>query len=238
MSNVSTTTATRDDNRQATLTWLRDVLTSMLEVSPVSYQQKKKTTRYLNKMPDWLMAKWAEALNIDYMGGSAQYPDMAQQAKSDAGRNLAQQYLESRDAVAVGNCLEELGKSVVKHDQAGDLTVDSEMVERQVCALALAGCNDEGAEFTEKARDILSDAENPNHPIIDYNLALEYGDRSKLESLDAVLTGGRYGGWAAERLTEAKRFLGIEPPRFTIRYGERTPQWDLLWKKLFTGGDE
>jgi len=230
--------ATDNSERAEALTWMRDVLVKMVEVCPLSYQQKRQTTRYLNRMPEWLMASWAESLNIDYMGGRSLYPDMAQQAKGDAVRNLAQQYFEAQDAVPVGNCLEELGKSVVRHTQAGDLPVDNETIERQVCAMALAGCNAEGAEFAESARDILSDAEKANHPIIDYHLALEYGDKLKLEALDAALTGGRYGSWVAERLTEAKRFLGLEPPRFTIRYGERTPQWDLLWKKLFTGGDE
>ena len=229
---------TYSSERTEAIAWLRSVLTTMLEVCPLSYKQKRRSVGFLNRMPDWLMASWADAFNIDYMGGCSQYPDMAQQAKSDACRNLTQQYLESHDAVSVGNCLEELGKSVVKRTQAGDLPVDNETIERQVCAMALAGCNAEGAEFAENTRDILSDAEKANHPIIDYHLALEYGDKLKLEALDAALTGGRYGSWVAERLTEAKRFLGLEPPRFTIRYGERTPQWDLLWKKLFTGGDE
>jgi len=227
-----------NSERTEALTWMREVLITMVEICPLSYRQKRQTSRYLNRMPEWLMASWAESLNIDYIGGRTRYPDMAQQAKSDVVRDLAQRYLEVYDAVPVGNCLEELGKSVVKRAQAGDLPVDSEIVERQVCALALAGCVAEGAEFAENARDILSGEENPNHPIIDYHLALEYGDKLKLEALDAALTGGRYGSWVAERLTEAKRFLGLEPPRFTIRYGERTPQWDLLWKKLFTGGDE
>ena len=227
-----------DNERIEAIAWMRDVLTAMLEVCPLSYQQKKKTNGFLNRMPDWLMVRWADELNIDYRGGCSQYPDMAEQAKSDVCRNLAQQYIETQDAVPIGNCLEELGKSVVKHAQAGDLPVDTETIEKQVCALALAGCNAEGAEFAESAGDILSDAEKPNHPIVDYHLALEYGERNKLEALDAALTGGRYGSWVAERLTEVKRFLCLEPPRFTIRYGERTPQWDLLWKKLFTGGDE
>jgi len=227
-----------DNERKEAITWMRDVLTAMVEVCPLSYQQKKMTAWYLNRMPDWLMARWADALNIDYKGGRTRYPDMVQQAKSDAVRNLAQQYLEGHDAVAVGNCLEELSKSVVKHYQAGDLPLDIETVEKQVCALALTGCNDEGAEFAEYAGDILSDAKTRNHPIVDYHLALEYRDKSKLESLDVALAGGRYGSWAAERLTEAERFLGLEPPHFTIRVGERTPQWDLLWKRLFTGGDE
>ena len=227
-----------DNDRPEAIAWMREVLTTMVEICPLSYRQKKRTTRYLNRMPEWLMASWAESLNIDYMGGRSLYPDMAEQARGDAVRKLAQQYLEAQDAVAVGNCLEGLSKSVLKHAQADNLSTDYETIERQVCGLALAGCNSEGEEFAEYAGDILSDAEKANHPIVDYHLALEYGDKLKLEALDAALIGGRYGSWVAERLTEAKRFLGLEPPRFTIRYGERTPQWDLLWKKLFTGGDE
>jgi len=229
---------TSNSERTKTLTWLRTVLTAMVEVAPLSYQQKRETGRFLNKMPNWLMASWAESLSIDYIGGCSKYPDMAEKTRSDTGRHLVQQYLEAHDAVPIGNCLDELGKSVVKRVQAGDLPVDNETIERQVCALALTGCNAEGAEFAENARDILSDAEKANHPIVDYHLALEYGDKLKIEALDAILASGRYGSWVAERLTEAKRYLGLEPPRFTIHYGERTPQWDLLWKKLFTGGDE
>jgi len=235
---MNTDLPANDNEMKEAIAWIRDVLTTTLEACLLSYQQKKMTAWYLNKMPDWLMARWADALNIDYKDGRTRYSDMVQQAKSDAVRNLAQQYIEGHDAVAVGNCLEELSKSVVKHYQAGDLPLDIETIEKQVCALALAGCKAEGAEFAEDARNILGEAENPNHPIVDYHLALEHGDKSKIEALDAALTGGRYGSWVAERLTEAKRFLGLEPPHFTIRVGERTPQWDLLWKKLFTGGDE
>ena len=64
------------------------------------------------------------------------------------------------------------------------------------------------------------------------------GDTEKIEALDATLTVGRYRSWVAERLTEIKRYLGLEPPHFIVRTGERTPQWDLLWQKIFTGGDE
>ena len=47
MSNVSTTIATKGDDRQAALTWLRGVLTSVMEVSPLSYQQKKNLSLYI-----------------------------------------------------------------------------------------------------------------------------------------------------------------------------------------------
>ena len=51
---------TYNSERIVALAWLRDVLTAMLEVCPLSYQQKKETARFLTKMPDWLMANWAE----------------------------------------------------------------------------------------------------------------------------------------------------------------------------------
>ena len=159
-------------------------------------------------------------------------------AKSDTGRQLAQEYLEAHDAVPVANCLEELSKSVVKHAQARDLPADSEAIEKQVCALALANYSAEGADFAESARDILGDAEKVNHPIVDYQLALEHGDTEKLEKLDAILAGGRYGEWIAERFTEGQRYLGLEPPRVIIRYGERTPQWDALWGNIIKGGSD
>jgi len=227
-----------DNERKTGLTWMRGVLAAVLEVSPLSYQQKKKASHFLKRMPDWMLANWAMALNIDYIGGSSRYPSLAEQAKSDTGRQLAQEYLEAHDAVPVANCLEELSKGVLKHAQAGDLPTDSEAIEKQACALALASCSAEGADFAESARDILGDGGIINKPIVDYHLALEHGDKEKLEKLDAILASGRYSQWIAERFTEGQRYLGLEPPRVIIRYGERTPQWDLLWKKLFTGGDE
>jgi hypothetical protein len=236
MDNVSTITATEDNNKQAALAWLRKGLTSLVEVCPLSYQQKKQMPRMIQKMPDWLIANWAESLNIDYIGGSTIYPDMAEQANSIIGRNLAQHYVEAHDAVPVGLCLDQLVKSVIRHAQSGRLPVDANMVERQVCALAWAGCTEDGMAFAEKAREILSNPENPNHPIIDYQIALERSDKEKLEQLNAILTGGRYGEWVDSRLDEAKRYLGLDYPIFRINFVERTPQWDALWEDIIKGG--
>lgn len=235
---VSTTTTVQDDDGQAGLTWLRGVLTSAMEVAPLSYQQKKKATRFVSQIPDWLMASWAESFNIDYAGGRTVCPDMAERVMSEAGRDIAQRYLEAHDAVPAGFCLDQLAKSVIKHARANRLPVDAEMVVRQVCALALSEYTAEGIEFAGKAREILSDSENPNHVLVDYKIALERGEEDKIEKLDAILAGGRYGEWVAQRLTEGKRYLGLEEPRVIVHYGERTPQWDLLWKKVFTGGDD
>ncbi len=233
---MSSDLPTNNSERGMGLAWLRGVLNAMLEVSPVSYQQKKKTAPLLQRMPDWLMASWAKASNIDFVGGCTNYPDMAEKATSDTGRHLAQQYLEAHDAVPAGHCLDQLCRSVIKHAQGGRLPIDSTMIERQVCALAWSGCTNDGLEFAEKAREILSDPENPNHPIVDYQIALERGDKEKLEQLDAILTGGRYGEWIDSRLDEAKRYLGLDYPIFRINFVERTPQWDALWENIIKGG--
>lgn len=227
-----------NSERTEGLAWLRDGLTAMLGVSPLSYQQKKKTARSLDKMPDWFMASWAEALNIDYVGGSSQCPGFAKRANSDTGRQLAQQYLEAHDAVPAGHCLDQLCRSVVRHAQEGRLPVDINMIERQVCALAWSGCTDEGLAFAEKAREILSDPAKPNHILIGYQIALERGDKDKLEKLDAILTGGRYGEWVDARLDEVKRYLGLDYPIFRVNFVERTPQWDALWENIIKGGDD
>ena len=224
--------------RETGLAWTRGVLATALEVSPVSYQQKKKAGRLLQRMPEWFMASWAESLNIDYMGGSTKYPDMAEKANSDTGSDIAQEYLDAHDAVHAGYCLDRLGRSVVKLAQKGRLPVDTSMVARQVAALAWAECTEDGIAFAQKAREILSDPEKPNHILVDYQIALERGDREKLQALDGVLTGGRYGEWVNARLDEAKRYMGLDYPIFEIHFGERTPQWDALWGNIIKGGSD
>jgi hypothetical protein len=229
------TVKTEDSERERPLSWLREVLTSALEVSSVSYQQKKKASRLLNRMRDWILANWAEALNI-YTGGSSRYPALAEQAKSDTGRQIAEEYLDAHDAVPAGFALGRLARSVVNLAQEGRLPVDSDMVARQVCALAWAECTEDGMEFAGRAREILGNPEKPNHVLVDYQLALESGDKDKLEALDGVLTIGRYGGWVEARLEEAKRHLGLDQPIFEVHFGERNPQWDALWGNIIKGG--
>jgi hypothetical protein len=197
---------TYNSERETGLTWLRDVFTSTLGVCPLSYQQKRKSSRFLGGIPNWLMASCAESLNIDYMGGCTKFPDMAEKANSDTGRQQAQQYLEAHDAVPVANILDELVKTVVKQANENKLPMDGEAIKKQVCALALAGCTPEGTIFGETAKGILG-SDSPNHPLVDYHLALVNGDTQKIEALDAALAGGRYGEWVANRIDEMKRWL-------------------------------
>jgi hypothetical protein len=161
-----------------------------------------------------------------------------EQAKSETSKQLAQQYLESHDTLATTNVLDGLVLAVIKQANENSLTMDNGGVESQICALALAGCIDEGTEYIKSAGYILNNTENPNHPLGSYHPALGNKDTEKIDALDAALAGGRYGNWVNERITEVKRFLGLEPPHFSIHHGERFPQWDLLCQSIFTGGDD
>jgi hypothetical protein len=230
--------AVNNSEGKESLTWLRNTLAAMLEVCPLSYQQKKETSRLLHRMPDWLMTTWANILNIDYENGFKQYPEIAEQAKSETGRQFTQQYLESHDAVATANVLDGLVRAVIKQANENSLPAGNERVESQICALALSGCTEEGKEYFKSAGEILGSMESPNHPLVNYHLALANKDTQKIDTLDAALAGGRYGNWVKERIIEVKRFLGLEPPHFIIHHGERSPQWDLLWQRIFTGGDD
>ena len=98
----------------------------------------------------------------------------------------------------------------------------------------LSDCKEKGVELVVcQGPPILNE---PEGQLVE--LALANKDTQKIDTLDAALAGGRYGNWVKERLTEVKRFLGLEPPHFTIHHGERSPQWDLLWQRIFTGGDD
>ena len=231
------TATVTDDDKTIALNWLRGVLTGILEVAPLSPWMKKATHRMIYRLPDWLMAAWATALNIDYMNTSCSYPDIAESLQSESGRATVQRYLEAKDTVPVMNCLHQLVARTVKRHQAGRLPVDKDMVEREALALALSGCVPAGDEFAGSAGIILEGDEPANHILIDYQIALESGQRGKLERIDSALTGGRYGQWIAERMVEIRRWLGLEPPHFRIQYGERTPQWEALWGDLFVGGN-
>jgi hypothetical protein len=222
--------------RTEAITWLRDALTATLEICPLSYRQKKDTARFLAKIPNWLMAKWAESLNIDYSAGCTRHPEMNEKIKSDIGKQMAQQYLEAHDAVPVGNCLDQLVKTVVKQANENGLPVDRDTIARQVLALALAGCNTEGFGFSEVAGNILGDADSPNHPIVNYHLALANGNKSKIEALDASLTGGRYGNWVNERFNEVKRWL-CGDTELNIHWDiETLPNNEDIYKFLLKGG--
>lgn len=226
-----------DEERKVAIGWLRNVLGSIVEIAPLSPWIKRKTASMIRRLPDWLMASWANTFRIDYMNGYRAYPDMADSVRSETGRQLTQHYLESRDVMPAANCLQQLVRWMVRRSRMGKLPVSREIVEREICALALAPCTPDGWEFGKQAISVLKNDERANHHLIDYQIALVRGDKERLGRLDDVLAGGRYGKWISERIGEIKRLMGLDTPQFYIKYVERTPQWDSLWENIFLGGE-
>ena len=226
-----------DEERKVAIGWLRNVLSSIVETAPLSPWIKRKTASMIRRLPDWLVVNWAEALNIDFIKGYQLYPDMADSVRSDKGRQMAQHYLESRDAMPAANCLQQLVPWMVRRSRMGKLPMSREIVEREICALALAPCTPDGWEFAEQASSALKSDERANHHLIDYQIALVRGDKERLGRLDDVLAGGRYGKWISERIGEIKCLMELDTPQFYIKYVERTPQWDSLWENIFLGGE-
>ena len=217
--------------------WLRSALSGALVVAPVSQRVRKPTQRLIGKAPDWIMAGWADATNLDLLHAYRACPDIASVLSSDAGKAAVQQYVEAHDAVATVNALEALVRTVLNLLNQGGLLVDGEMVIRHAFALAMAGFMPQGKQFAGAAKAILSNSESSNQLLIDYRTALQCGDKRRLRALDDALNSTAYSAWVAERLTETRCWLGLEPPRFCINYGERTPQWDTLWGNIIKGGN-
>ncbi len=228
--------AITDIDRCQALEWLRKGLMAITEVMPLPQRRKKQTSRLIRGMPDWLLAKWAETLKIDYLNWSKICPLMAEEVCNPAGEQAIKEYADKHDVVGTANHAEDLVDTVMRA-QEGALA-EPENIQKQIAALFWADSTPDGAEFTRHARIILGNPEKPSHVLVDYRMAFENGSLEKLEGLEQALAGGHYGGWVEERLIETKRYLGLEPPHFHVYYGERTPQWDQLWQRVFTGGDE
>lgn len=223
--------------RKAAMSWLRGALSTTLEVTAVSQWVKRPTQRAIAKAPDWVLATWADATNLDFVNGYRACPEIASVMSSDMGRATVQQYVEAHDATVTVNDLGALVRTVLNLWGKGTLPIDKETVQRQVFALAMASFMPDAEQFAQAARAVLSDVDHPDHLLVDYRIALEQGDKQKLRALNGALKSTAYDVWVAERLTEARRWLGVEPPHFNIIYGERTLQWDSLWGNIVKGGN-
>jgi len=228
--------AATDDERRAALGWLRDVLANTVDVAPLSPWIKQATQRCIRRLPSWIIAAWAKALNFDHVSAYQACPDLAEAVKSDAGTRIVKQYVEAHHVVPLANILHQLARRVSRLSRTNRLSAPADMIERQVCALSMADCTPQGEQFIQQTNSILCRAERGNHPLIEYQMLLEGKQRQKLNDIDALLSRHPYNSWVAERIVEIKRWLGIEPPSFRIRYGERTPLWDSLWNNILTGG--
>jgi len=228
--------ATSNEYVLGAMVWFREVLTSIVDVAPMSPWIKEATQTCIRRLPNWLVVAWAKALDFDFVAAYKAYPDLAVLVKSDDGVETVTQYVETKSVEPLASILRQLTRKVVKLSRTGGLPVAGDMVERQICALAVANCTSDGERFIRHARSILCKAERGNHPLSGYRVLLEGKQRQKLKELDAVLSRHPYNSWVAQRIVEIKRWLGLEPPTFHIRHGERTPLWDSFWNNILTGG--
>ncbi len=225
-----------EDNRRLAIRWLREVLAAIVDNSEVTQRIKQKAASLIRRLPDWYLARWATALNIDFMKGYREYPDLAGKAGTDDGRDIVQRYLDENDAAVMMDSLKKLVNEVMKLNSEGKLPSNAITIERQVCALALAACTEEGKQFVRYAGNILGDSES-ECLLNACRSALEMAEKEKTDRLDAVLNGHPYGKWVTERLDEAKRWLGLDEPIVRIKHGPRTPLWESFWQEFFTGGE-
>jgi len=217
-----------DNSRKQAIRWLREVLAAIVDNAVLPQRIKQKAASLIRRLPDWYLSRWATALNIDFMKGYGEYPDLAGKAGSDEGKDFIQRYLDENNVAVMMESLKKLVKELVRLNNEGRLPGDANTVERQVCALALAACTEEGKEFT--------DSMQPWFPLDEYRATLEAGDREKTVGLDAILNGHSYGEWVTQRIEEVKRWLGVDEPVVIIKHGPRTPLWESFWREFFTGG--
>jgi len=228
-------TPTEDDGRAA-VAWLRDVLANSIDVAPLSPWIKEATQRCIRHLPNWIMTAWAKALNFDHVTAYRACPDLAGVVKSDEGMQIVKQYVETHNAVPLANTLHQLARKISRMSRAGKLPASADIIEQQVCAMGMADCMPQGEQFIQQAGSILYEAERSNHPLVEYQVLLEGRQSQKLNEIDAILSRHPYNSWVAERIVEIKRWLGLELPTFRVKYGERTPEWDMFWKSILLGG--
>jgi hypothetical protein len=228
--------AASNDDSLAAAAWLRDVLASIADVAPLSPWIKEATQRCIRRLPNWIMTAWAKALNFDHVTAYRACPYLAEAVRSDEGRQIVKQYVETHNAVPLANTLHQLARKVLKLSRTGRLPASADTIEQQVCAMGMADCTPHGEQFIQQANSILCEAERSNHPLIEYQILLQGNQRQKLDELDSVLSRHPYKSWVSERIVEIKRWLGLEPPTFRVRYAERTPLWDSFWNNILTGG--
>lgn len=217
--------------------WLRKSIESIVEISALDAMYKRRMHKFLRHMPDGIIAKWADSLNIDYYGGSYSCPDFPTLIKENKYRALVRRCFMDSTGITLSTELQQLIVLVRKLAGSDVLPVDRDIVERGVCSLALCHCTDEGKSFMKYAAHILAECGHEDDVLTGYRLALENGDSNTLREFDEALQSTPFGKWVIDRLAETRRFLGLEPPHFTVSYGPRNPQWDVFWQSIVTEGN-
>ena len=225
-----------DDRRQA-VKWLRNVLTSAVEISSLPQWLIRNTASVIRRMPDKYLSRWAETLNIDIMTLSKGYPDLPLKINSAEAKQIIEDYLQNHGMMILVIHLRRLMGIILRLFKAGRLPLEKEVLEQQVTALALADFTASGTTFGNKAINILRYGKEGEHILADYCTVLKNGDSQRLAKLQNLLENDPYNSLINQLITEFKRYLGLDQPKVCLYYGSRNPLWELLWQKLFSGGD-
>ncbi len=225
------------DNDSKSLDWLRQVLVSAFNSAAVSGWLRKRAISFACHIPDWLVETWARVTGVDFATAHTLAPELPQQLESEAGRELVRDYIEARHVVPTVRSLRRLVTTVLTLVRLRKLPIEADKVEQSVAALALVGCTPLSGEFVAEASSILDSSSYPEHLLSAYEQTLNSADETRLNGIANALRG-EYGYWVANRLQEARRYLGLDYPIFRIHFGERTPQWDALWGNIIKGGTD
>ncbi len=196
----------------------------------------KTTTRFVWRVPDWLLAKWADSVNVDIEYAYLTAPDLPNIIRSEAGRAVAKYYMETHRVAPTVRGLKELVQNVITMAHAGTLPANAETIQNQVAALALAQCTVQGVDFAKQASSLLHTEEDADRLLDAYDTILRSRDAPTVNSIDSVLTGSQHGHWVADRLKDMKRWLrgGTE---LNVRWEiETLPDNGGIYQFLLKGG--
>ena len=198
---------TIDDDKHTSVNWLRDVLLALLEVAPIPRWAAKMTTRFVWRVPDWLLVRCAASVHVDVEYVYLTAPDLPNIIRSEAGRAVVKHYMETHRVAPTVRGLRELVQNVINMAHGGKLPANAETIQNQVAALALAQYTAQGMDFAKQASSLLNTGEDADRLLGAYDTILRSRDAPTVKGIDSVLTGSQHGRWVADRLKDMKRWL-------------------------------
>lgn len=225
-----------NSTERETTAWLRNVLTTILDISPIPKWLKQPTVHLMLRVPDWLLGSWADATNVQVTEAYRAHPNLALEVRTDKGKQAVADYLETHRVVPRARNLRRLVVTVVHLFRTRKLPSPAKVIERETAGLALAGCTPLSYQFIESASSILGEPGQPGCLLSAYHEVLKQADKTKVAGIDRVLSGTHYGQWLVMRLKKVKRWLrgGIQP---NVRWEiESLPDNGVIYHILLKGG--
>ena len=219
-----------------TIAWLRNVLTTILDISPIPKWLKQPTAHLMLRVPDSLLGSWADATNVQITEAYRAHPNLALEVRTDKVKQIVADYLKTHQVVPKARNLRHLVATVLHLFPTRKLPAQAKVIERETAALALADCTPLSYQFVESASSILEKSGQPECLLSAYHEILKQVDKPKVAGIDRALSGTHYGQWVAMRLKEVKRWLrgGIQP---NVRWEiESLPDNGGIYHILLKGG--